>query len=88
MMKGLEKLVKSSTDMTVGNHRVEFIRGNVKDVEHTVRGFFYHNNCVCVANDTLKKFHLDSCGYSGYSSTTRTLNDYRKHFLSEGYKEF
>ena len=58
--------------MTIGNHRM------VK--EGNLRKFYYFNHLVCLVDDNLKKFKLDDCGYSGYPSTTRTLNDYRKYF--------
>ena len=79
MMKSLKLLVKSFWNYSVGNHSVT--------VDGDKRYFRYHGNIVCKVNDDAKTFVLDDCGYSGYSSTTRTLNDYRKYFSDIGYIE-
>lgn len=80
MMKGLSDLVDSKVNMIRGNHRVE--------VNGDIRKFYYFNHCVCVVNDKKETFKLDACGYEGYSSTTRTLNDYRHWFeAAKNYKE-
>ena len=79
MMKCIERLLDSERDLTVGNHSVCLYSWG--------RQFFYHHNCVCQVDDEQKTFELDDCGYEGFPSTTRTLNDYRRYFLSQGYEE-
>lgn len=79
MMKGLAFLLTRGYNASYGNHSVEYVGD--------VRRFRYHNNIVCIVNDKTKVFKLDDCGWAGYSSTTRTLNDYRKYFTKQGYEE-
>lgn len=78
-MKAIDNLVEARTNKCIGNHGVR--------VTPAGRYFTYHNNVVCKANDNNKSFVLDDCGWGGKSSTTRTLNEYRKHFTSLGYTE-
>lgn len=78
-MKAIDNLVEAKTNKTVGNHGVR--------VTDTIRFFSYHGNTVCTVYDNLKEFSLDDCGWAGKSSTTRTLNEYRKHFTILGYTE-
>lgn len=73
------RFTTSNSNGKVGNHSVK-TTGQVKK-------FYYFGNCVCVADYNAKTFHLDNCGYGGYQSTTRTLNDYRRYFTSIGFKE-
>ncbi len=78
-MKAIDTLVETRTNKCIGNHGVR--------VTPAGRYFTYHNNVVCKANDSNKSFVLDNCGWVGKPSTTRTLNEYRKHFTSLGYTE-
>ena len=78
-MKSIDNLVEARTNKTVGNHRVR--------VTPAGRYFSYHNNVVCKVNDNKKEFSLDDCGWTGKSSTTRTLNCYKRYFTSLGYTE-
>lgn len=78
-MKAIDTLVTVVTNKTVGNHGVR--------VTPAGRYFSYHNNVVCKVNDNKKEFVLDDCGWTGKSSTTRTLNCYKKYFTSLGYTE-
>lgn len=80
-MKGLERLVNSDINRTLGNHMVE-----VNEVEE-IRKFKYHYNTVCVVYDSEKTFYLDDCGWGGHSSTTKTLNNYRQYFEGLGYTQ-
>ena len=78
-MKAIDNLVEARTNKTVGNHGVR--------VTPARRYFSYHNNVVCKVNDNKKEFALDDCGWTGKSSTTRTLNCYKRYFTSLGYTE-
>ena len=78
-MKAIDTLVNVKMNKCLGNHGVR--------VTPAGRYFSYHNNVVCKVNDNKKEFALDDCGYSGKSSTTRTLNCYKKYFTSLGYTE-
>lgn len=78
-MKTIDNLVEARTNKCIGNHGVR--------VTPAGRFFSYHNNVVCKANDNKREFSLDDCGWAGKSSTTRTLNEYRKHFTVLGYTE-
>lgn len=78
-MKAIDTLVTVVTNKTVGNHGVR--------VTPAGRYFSYHNNVVCKVNDNKKEFSLDDCGWTGKSSTTRTLNCYKRYFTSLGYTE-
>lgn len=74
-MKSIENLIrfvsKNQGQKTVGNHAAFRNGSEVK--------FTYHGNTVCRWDMKKNKFVLDDCGWKGYSSTTRTLNDYRFH---------
>lgn len=73
MLKGVKALCEGSK--SAGNH-------------HRVGNkFFYHGNNVCTVDHIEKTFHLDSCGWGGHSSTTRTLNSYKEFFSGRGYRE-
>ena len=65
------------------------LQGLINDNWNTPAGryFSYHNNVVCKVNDNKKEFSLDDCGWTGKSSTTRTLNCYKRYFTSLGYTE-
>lgn len=88
MMKALEKLVASRANATVGNHAVMFCdipnSGAALRILHimpgTSRAFSYHGNFICHVDDTRRRVYLTNCGW-GTSSTTRALNDYRRHFV-------
>ena len=78
MLKTVETLVYSRESVKKGNHRVV-----VNDWD---RHFFYYVTEICTVNDYNKTFKTDNGGW-GTSSTSRAINDYRKHFLSCGYKD-
>jgi len=79
-MKTIQKLIEAAADRgkgkSLGNH--SFTR-----YEKEIR-FAYHGNIVCYWNTGENVFRLDDCGWKGYSSTTRTLNSYRR-ILSQEY---
>lgn len=77
MLKAIEKLL-NGTATKVGNHRAVRTAIGVY--------YYYHNTAVCVATyDCTVKF--DNGGW-GTSSTTRAINDYRKHFVDRlGFEE-
>lgn len=78
-MKAIDILVEERTNKCIGNHGIKI----------TPAGwvFLYHNNEVCKVNNNNKEFSLDDCGWAGKSSTTRTLNCYKRYFTSLGYTE-
>lgn len=75
MLKAVKNLVDGFTHQ--GNHTASH-EGNVSK-------FYYFGNLVCIADHVKKEFKLDSCGHTNSPSTTRTLNDYGRHFIKEGY---
>ena len=81
MLKAIEQLL-SGERCKVGNHRVESfnLRG------HTINNYIYHSTIICMVNENEKTFITSNDGWNT-SSTTRAINDYRKHFLSRGYKD-
>lgn len=78
MMKTIEKLLEAENSTKLGNHSVT--------VQGHKRGFRYYWTTVCAVDDAECTYHLDNGGY-GISSTTRTINDYRRHFEDLGYTE-
>ena len=77
MLKSVNNLLEGKGDK-FGNHSMG--KGN------GVRVFMYFGNVVCKANDCLKKFQIDYCGYKGYQSTTRVINSYIYAFKDMGYE--
>ena len=77
MLRAVEKLVSAYRDgkkkMKIGNHRLEVDNNGVAR-------FYYHRTAVCTVNPNSGGVVYDDGGYSGYSSTTRTLNSYREFF--------
>lgn len=74
MLKAVENLIhdanKGKKSAKYGNHRMEQTEKYIF--------YYYHNNCVCKVNKSTGKAVFDTCGYDGYSSTTRTLNSYKE----------
>ena len=74
MLKSVEKLVQAARygkkKATYGNHSMEQVEKYIF--------YYYHNNCVCKVDKTTGKAVFDTCGYDGYSSTTRTINSYKE----------
>lgn len=77
MLRAIEQLV-SGERTKVGNHYVKSY--------HYWEDFFYHSTCICSVDHGNKSFKTDNGGWNT-SSTTRAINDYRKYFLSRGYKD-
>ena len=80
-MKVVNYLVTRLTNTRLGNHAVGFSTLN------KVRMFTYHGNVICTVHDEAKTFATDYCGYEGYPSTTRAINEYKKVFKKLGYKD-
>lgn len=78
MRVGLQKLVNSSVDMVQGNHMVL--------TSSMVCKFIYHSTCICEVNHQDKTFKTSNGGY-GTITTTQAINQYKRYFLSIGYKE-
>lgn len=80
-MKTIEKLIDAATmsgeRKTIGNHSF------IKSYSPLIVRFAYHGNVVCYWNRETNSFRLDDCGWKGYTSTTRTLNDYRRILVNE-----
>ena len=81
MLKAVEQLCRAERS-TVGNHRVE----SFSECGHTINNYIYHSTIICAVNENTKMFMTSNGGWNT-SSTTRAINDYRKHFLSRGYKD-
>jgi len=87
-MKTIERLVTMAAKTvvgsrkTIGNHSFKACTFSNK-IE-----FAYHGNVVCYWDRETNSFRLDDCGWKGYPSTTRTLNDYKRILSTEyGAKE-
>ena len=81
MLKAIEQLL-SGERCKVGNHSVESFNRH----GHTINNYIYHSTIICVVNENEKTFITGNDGWNT-SSTARAINDYRKHFLSRGYKD-
>ena len=81
MLKAIEQLL-SGERCKVGNHSVE----SFNQCGHTINNYIYHSTIICVVNENEKTFRTSNGGWNT-SPTTRAINDYRKHFLSRGYKD-
>lgn len=81
MLKAQEKLINSTSNMTLGNHSVKH-----RDVD--ISEYYYYATCVCKVDRANRIVHFDNGGYSASSSTTRTINGYKKYFVDYlGYVE-
>ena len=80
MLKAQQKLIDSTVNMTLGNH-------SVKHRDAYISEYYYHAICVCKVDRANRIVHFDNGGYST-SSTTRTINGYKKYFVDYlGYEE-
>lgn len=80
MLKAQEKLINSTSNMTLGNHWV-------KHLDCYISEYYYHATCVCKVDSANRIVHFDNGGYST-SSTTRTINGYKEYFVDYlGYVE-
>lgn len=74
MLKAVENLIYAANtgkkSARQGNHSMEQVEKYIF--------YYYHNNCVCKVNKTTGKAVFDTCGWDGYSSTTRTINSYKE----------
>ena len=78
MLKTCIKLAEASSDIKLGNHRVEYTPSG--------RDFIYYWTVICSTNDSKRTFKTNDGGW-GTSSTTRAINSYRAYFTGKGYKE-
>lgn len=74
MLKSVEKLVQAAR---YGKKLAKYGNHSMKQTDSHIY-YYYHGNCVCLVNKATGKAVFDTCGYDGYSSTTRTLNSYRE----------
>ena len=81
MLRAIEQLL-SGERCRVGNHSVE----SFNQCGHTINNYIYRSTIICAVNENEKTFRTSNGGWNT-SSTTRAINDYRKHFLSRGYKD-
>ena len=80
MLKSIEKLLKCSNDLKVGNH------SSKHTLYSTVCSYMYHGTIICEADYGKKEFKLPYDGmYSNSNSTRRAVNDYKCHFLDIGF---
>ena len=56
-----------------------------KEVSADETKYYYFGNRICVVNHTNMTFKLDACGWNGYSSTTRALNELQRYYKGLGY---
>ena len=78
MLKSIEKLLESSSNLKVGNHSSEHIT--------SVCFYMYHGTIICEADSDLKEFKLPYNGaYSHSVSTRRAVNDYKRYLLGKGF---
>ena len=89
-MKTIERLVTTAAQNVIGERKRSRIGNHSFKASSLspVIEFAYHGNIVCYWNRESNHFMLDDCGWKGYPSTTRTLNDYRRILSTEyGAKE-
>lgn len=78
MLKSIEKLLESSSNLKVGNHSSEH--------NYEVWFYMYHGTIICEANYVKKEFKLPYNGaYSHSTSTRRAVNNYKRYFLDKGF---
>ena len=78
MLKSIEKLLESSSNLKVGNHSSEHIA--------SVCSYMYHGTILCEADFDKKEFKLPYNGaYSHSVSTRRAVNDYKRYFTDKGF---
>lgn len=76
MLKAIEKLLRGEATK-VGNHSVQKLGRFNK--------YYYHQTAICTVDLENRTFIVNDGGY-GTPSTSRAINDYRKHFLDNGYR--
>lgn len=62
----------------IGNYRIKKTGDAIE--------YFYHGNRIAEINNTKKEFKLHSCGWGGYRSTTRALNELQRLYEDAGFK--
>ena len=78
MLKSIEKLLESSSNLKVGNHSSEHIA--------SVCFYMYHGTIICEADFKRKEFKLPYDGmYANSTSTRRAVNDYKRYFTDTGF---
>lgn len=82
MMKTIAKLVTAHSDMSLGNHRVEFN----EERGHLILNYWYHSTIICTVDMNEKTFKTTDGGWSTMS-THRAINDYKKYYEAQGYKD-
>lgn len=78
MLKSIEKLLESRSNLKVGNH----------SSEHTTSAcsYMYHGAIICEADFEREEFKLPYNGaYSLSISTRRAVNDYKRYFTDKGF---
>ena len=78
MLKSIEKLLESSSNLKVGNHSSEHI---------ALACFYtYHGTVICEADYDRESFKLPYKGmYANSTSTRRAVNDYKRYFTDKGF---
>lgn len=84
MLACLEKVIKN--DCRYGNYESwhEEIK-TVDGIRETVKKISYHNNVIAIINDKAGYCQLHYCGYRGYRSTNRCINDLKRYYTDNGY---
>lgn len=62
----------------IGNYRIEKNKNNTE--------YYYFNHRIAIVDENKKTFKLDACGYGGYRSTVRALNDLERYYKNRGYE--
>lgn len=74
MLKSVEKLIHAANtgrkSAKCGNHSMQVKDGVIR--------YYYYSTAVCTVGNG--KVVYDDGGYTGYSSTTRTLNSYKAYY--------
>ena len=81
MLKAIEQRLSGERCKVVSDRGESF-----DQCGHTSNNYIYHSTIICAVNENEKTFRTSNGGWNT-SSTTRAINDYRKHFLSRGYKD-
>lgn len=82
MMKAQKALIGTrETRLRLGNHAVHTIKHPITG-DILIKQFTYFDNKVCEVNFLHGLFFIDKCGWEHSSTTSRTVNAYRRYFES------
>lgn len=83
-LKCLRKVIEN--DCRYGNYESWHEELKTEDgLKVTVKKISYFNNVIAIINNEKCYCELHYCGYRGYRSTERAINDLKRYYSSNGY---